>query len=114
MVRLRTLSFLEMMRDQWKSLAELEVLQTRRLRRLVREAAGVPFYAQLFRDIKLRAEDIRSPADLRQIPITTKEQLQNAGLDEITSRRIDLSRCVAVGTSGSTGIPLRLFFTRAD
>lgn len=104
-----------MLRNPWKSRPELEDLQTRRLRRLVREAAAsVPFYRNLFRDCGLRAEDIRSPADLRNIRLTTKEQLQSAGRDEITSRRVDLSKCIPVSTSGSTGIPLQLFFTPAD
>jgi phenylacetate-CoA ligase len=107
--------FIEMLRNQWKSLSELEDLQSRRLRRLVRQAtASVPFYGKLFREIGLEAKDIRSLADLQRIPITTKEQLQRAGQDEITSRGVDLSRCVAVSTSGSTGTPLQLYFTRAD
>jgi phenylacetate-CoA ligase len=115
MPRLRILNFFEMLRNQRKSLPELENLQSRRLRRLVRHAsASVPFYGKRFRAIGLEAEDIRSLADLKHIPITTKEQLQSAGVDEITSRTIDLSRCVAVSTSGSTGIPLRLLFTRED
>ena len=115
MARPRILSFLEMMRDQWKSLPELEVIQSRRLRRLVQGASSsAPFYGKLLRDCGLRAEDIRSPKDLRHISITTKEQLQSAGRDEISNRQIDLSRCVAVSSSGSTGIPLQLFFTRTD
>lgn len=115
MTRLRILSFLEMLRNQWKSLSELEDLQSRRLRRLVQHAsANVPFYGKLFRDIGLETADIRSLADLKNIPITTKEHLQGAGLEEITSRKVDLSRCVAVSTSGSTGLPLRLLFTKAD
>jgi phenylacetate-coenzyme A ligase PaaK-like adenylate-forming protein len=115
MTRLRILNFSEMVRDQWRFLAELEALQSRRLRRLVQQASvSVPFYRDLFRDCGLQAEEIRSPADLRHIPITTKQQLQSAGQDEITSRRLDLSRCVPVSTSGSTGLPLRFFFTRSD
>ena len=115
MARLRILSFQEMLQEQWKSLPELEVIQSSRLQRLVERAStNVPFYGRLFRDCGLRAEDIRSPSDLRKIPITTKEQLQSAGRGEITSRRLDLSRCVAVSTSGATGIPLRLYFTRTD
>jgi phenylacetate-CoA ligase len=74
----------------------------------------VPFWRGCLEAHGLRPGDIRSVADLEKIPITTKERLRAAPLDQITARSIDLGACVEVTTSGSTGLPLRVIFSRRD
>ncbi|MFQ6082630.1 MAG: phenylacetate--CoA ligase family protein [Candidatus Aminicenantia bacterium] len=104
-----------MLKNQWKSLSELESLQNNKLQKLIHHAYNnVPYYRHLFDSVGLKPYEINSVEDLARIPITSKKQLQNSSLDEIVDRNVNLSKCVRITTSGSTGIPLRLFYTRGD
>jgi phenylacetate-CoA ligase len=74
---------------------------------------NVSYYHKLFDSINLKPSDIKSLDDLSKIPITTKQQLRDAKID-IIAQNIDLNNCVNHKTSGSTGIPLELIFTKED
>ena len=55
------------------SSAELADLQTRELRRTVLHAASrTPYYRQVFRDLRLTPEKIRTPKDLVRLPVIDK------------------------------------------
>ena len=56
--------------------ADLAALQADRLRALVARVGAVPFYNEQFRRLALTPDAIRSPADLRRLPFTTKEDLR--------------------------------------
>ena len=57
---------------------ELEALQLRRLRDLCnRVYANVPFYRKRFDEIGITPADIKTPADLRLLPFTEKQDLRN-------------------------------------
>jgi len=80
--------------------------QRRALQRIVRHAATrVPYYRELFRRTGLRPDDIQTPEDLRQIPITTKGELQSRPVQDFVTEGYDTARCVKLTTSGSTGRP---------
>jgi len=101
-----------LLRNQWLSPERLRKLQDRKLRRLVRHAYdNVPYYRRLFDGAKLKPEDIRTVDDLERVPITTKEQFQGTPLSERLCRGIDPAGCEVIRTSGSTGLPLRLYRT---
>jgi len=75
--------------------------------------ARVPFYQQKFAELKLKPEDIRSLADLRKLPFTTNADLRAnypAGMLAVpydATLRLHTS-------SGTTGKPKALFFSRQD
>lgn len=96
-------------RDHW-SRDQLEAHQLQHLRALVEHAARtVPYYRDLFRDIGVRPEDIRTLADYARIPVLTK-QLIRENLDRLCSdAATDLLPNV---TGGSTGMPMRFFQSR--
>jgi len=97
------------------NLTELEELQERRLRAIVRHAyESVPYYHKLFNSVKLKPEDIKSREDLVKIPITTKKMLQELPMSERVSRGTDISKCIKGRTSGSTGQPLDVLFSRKE
>ena len=97
------------------SLDELEALQSRKLRILLAHACrNVPYYRELFLKAGVRPEDIRSARDLHAIPVTTKVSLQREPRERILAGGIDMGRTVGDVTSGSTGIPLHVLFTRED
>ena len=93
--------------------AELEALQLNRLRETVRRLERVPFYRAKFRASRLKPEDLKTADDIRRLPFTTAADLRanypNAllavGRDEVL--RLHTS-------SGTTGKPKALFFSRRD
>jgi phenylacetate-CoA ligase len=96
------------------SRAELERLQLQRLQGTVRRvAARVPFYRQRFAELGVKPEDIASLADLRRLPFTTSADLRAnypAGLLAVPS-----DHTLRLHTSsGTTGKPKALFFSRKD
>jgi len=104
-----------MLRTQCRSLPELRQLQDRKLRRLVRHAyLRVPFYRRLFDSRSLKPEDIESVEDLSRLPVVSKAELRDNPPDEIIASDVDRSKCVELRTSGSTGLPLKLYYTRRD
>ena len=102
-------------RQQWLKTEELEEIQHRKLIAIIKHAyQNVPYYRKLFDSVGIGPEDIRSVKDLSKIPITTKSQIQELQYDEITAKNIDLQKCMNIGTSGSTGIPLNIFRSKRE
>jgi len=107
--------YLEMKRQGRFSSARLAELQAARLRRLVTWAyERVPYYRRLFEANGLGPDGIRDVSDLAKIPVTIKAQIQGAEPDLVMARGVDPERCVSLKTSGATGVPLRLYFTKRD
>ena len=99
--------------ERWPRTA-LEALQLERLRALVaRLAERVPLYRERLRAAGVSASDLRSLADLRRLPFTTKADFRDTypygmlavPLDEVV--RIHAS-------SGTTGKPTVVAYTRQD
>ena len=68
-----------LMRSQWFSPERLAELQNARLQRMVRHAFdNVPFYRRKLIAAGIHPQDIRTSADLRSLPITTKDELREA------------------------------------
>ncbi len=102
-------------RQQWLQTEQLEEIQQKKLRRMIRHAyENVIYYRRLFDSAGVKPEDIKTAEDLQKIPITTKEQLQKLEQKEIIAKGINPNRCKKLRTSGSTGIPLSIFFTAKD
>ncbi len=94
--------------------AALEALQLKRLQNTVaRVYANVPFYRQSFDAAGIRPEDIKTLADLKRLPFTTKQNMRDsypyslfaAPMEEIV--RIHAS-------SGTTGKPTVVGYTQKD
>lgn len=105
----------------------LEHLQLRRLREVVGKVAGasdgggggggsergVPFYREALRKAGVELDSIRTLADLRRIPFTTKEDLrQHYPLGFSAVPREQIARIH--GSSGTTGKPTFVAYTRQD
>ena len=88
----------------------LHRLQEDRLRKLLIHAYNnVPLYRRLYDEAGFRPEDFGSLDDLEKIPLLRKERLKNASPEEILAHGVDPGRCQSVKTSGSTGVPLRIY-----
>lgn len=97
------------------SRAELEEIQRKQLKDLLRHAyENVPYYRKVFTSAGLEPTAIKGVEDLSRIPTTDKLTLQSLTPEEILSRGIKISGCITDVTSGSTGIPLQVYFTSKD
>ena len=104
-----------LLRHPWKRPAAIQKTREKKLRRLVRHAyRHVPYYRNLINCVGLKPQDIKKLDDLGRIPLTSKSRLRDLPDSEKTATNIDLSRCGSFTTSGTSGIPLRSYFTRRD
>ncbi len=102
-------------RNQWLRKEQLEEIQQKRLKKLIKHAyENTIYYRKLFDSAGLKPEDINGPDDLSKIPITTKARLQELSLEERLAKGVDKEKCIKISTSGSTGIPLKLYFSKED
>ena len=93
--------------------ADLEALQLKRLRRTVRQAEKVPFYAQRLKEAGVSVDDIKSLSDLTKIPFTYKKDLQSGYPFGFLA--VPLKQVVRIHTtSGTTGKPTVVGYTRQD
>ncbi len=91
----------------------LEEVQSRRLREVVRRVAEVPFYRAAFAGRGLDPASVRGLDDLRKLPFTEKEDLRrNYPLGLLAVPRRQIAR--VHGSSGTTGRPTFVAYTRAD
>ncbi|TET77407.1 MAG: phenylacetate--CoA ligase family protein [Candidatus Cloacimonadota bacterium] len=101
--------------NQWLKLSELEEIQRRKLKRIIKHAyENVPYYRKLFDSVGVKPEDIRTVEDLAKIPITTRKQIERLRRDEIIAKGINLAKCEKRTTTGSSAMPLDVFFTKKD
>lgn len=89
----------------------LRALQSQRLRAIVRHACRrVPHIQRRFGEAGIDPRAVRSMDDLRSLPIINKADLVQHEATEITAAGVDLGRCLAPTTSGSTGVPLTVYW----
>lgn len=106
---------IRLIRNQWLDPSEIEKIQRRKLKAIVRYAyENVDYYRQLFDSVGVKPEEIEDKNDLLRIPITTKSQLQKLPIEKIIAKGIKLDKCTQVKTSGSTGIPLDIIIGKED
>ncbi len=92
---------------------ELEEIQLTRLRETVFRAMNVPFYKGIFKREGITPDSIRTLDDLRRLPFTTKADMRDnypLGLSAVP--RSDMARIH--GSSGTTGMPTFVGYTRDD
>ena len=92
----------------------LEHLQIKLLQEtLHRVRERVPFYRQRLAEVNLQPADIRTLAEVRRLPFTTSDDLRAIYPDGLLA--VDRAEAVRLHTSsGTTGKPKAIFFSRAD
>jgi len=97
------------------SRAAIAAYQLRQLNDVLRHAVQrVPYYGELFAAHGLRAEEIQSVGDLARVPITGKRELRALAPEALIARGVDRTRLIEHKTSGSTGIPTRIWRTATE
>ena len=101
----------EARRNQWLKPSELEELQAKRLRAMIKHAYdNTEFYHRKFKDAGIRPEDIKNVDDLKRVPYTTKVEIRKNSTGSMIARGVDLKKCLVTETSGSTGIPTKVVY----
>lgn len=92
---------------------DIKKFQNKKLREIIKHSyANVQYYHSLFKEAKIKPDDIKTVNDLKKIPITKKEDIINLPLEKIIDSNINLSRCWILKTSGTTGNPLSLYWEK--
>lgn len=100
-------------RTQWFSRQELDALETKMLVDLLCYAGtNVPYYRELFRQRRFEPREVRSRADLAELPLLTREIVRERYEDLVDPRH--RGKNLKKGTSGSTGKPLKFEYSRAS
>lgn len=96
---------IDLQKTQWWSYKKLIDFQNNRLRSIIKYAYNtIPGYRNKFNSFGIKPHHIKTIKDLKYIPITTREELQNN--DEFVNKKIISA---TLYTGGSTGTPLRYF-----
>jgi phenylacetate-CoA ligase len=101
----------ELLEFQWASAEEIARYRERRLTDLLTfSTARVPFYREIFRDIGVRPEQIRTLHDLNRLPVLTKQHLRDA----FSALQVEgfRGRTYEMKSSGSTGMQTRVLIDR--
>lgn len=113
--RLEYLQYPRLIRNAARPAASIRRLQDAALGRLAEHARlHVPFYHDLFRSAGFAPRERATLDSFSALPLTSKETLHGLSVAERTADDIDLKRCRSFSTSGTTGIPLKSFFTQQD
>jgi len=97
---------------QWWRREELEKLQNKGLRAIIKHAYNnVPYYHRLFKKLDLRPDDIKTKKDLQKIPVLTKEIVRR-NLQDLIARNISKKKFIRAYSSGSTGEPLKYYIDK--
>jgi phenylacetate-CoA ligase len=92
--------------------SDLEAYQVARLRQVLELARShSTFYRK---HLAAAPESIARLSDLAQFPFTSAEDLRREGLQFLCVSQSEIRRVVTLDTSGTTGSPKRLYFTRQD
>lgn len=100
--------------SQFWTQAQFESFQAERLIRLVRHAIKhSPYYAGLYASRMLSEKDIKTVSDIKKFPIVSKEEFRENN-ESIVSTHIVRKRMWAAFTSGTSGVPLKAFFSHEN
>lgn len=93
---------------------EADRRQLARARELVRYAMRhVPWYRERYTAAGVVADDIRSWADWKQLPVLRKDDIRSAG-DALVSEVVAREDLIRHHSGGSTGVPLSFYHDRAS
>ena len=100
----------ELRQTQWLSPEELRAMQFAKIKQLLQHAfERVPYYRRLYQRLDIHPGDVKSLGDFQQLPLLTKQDINNHLDDLVAStmrNKVRLSR-----TGGSTGEPMQFYIT---
>jgi len=106
------LSMYKLGRSQWFPRERLAEIQLNKLKRVLAHAYdSVSYYRMKLREHGIKPSDIKSLSDIKKLPYLTKGELRNAiQTGQILSKSYRSADCVLRSTSGSSGMPMKVYF----
>jgi phenylacetate-CoA ligase len=102
------------MKSQWLKYEELEKRAEEQLRKIISYAHDhVPYYKELFANLNISVNDIKTKKDLQKLPILTKEIIK-MNYNAFIPDNIKYLKYINGSTGGSTGIPLKYRMSLED
>lgn len=102
----------ELSRTETYSREQLEDLQSKKLRCLIRYCYNdVPYYREIFDKNSIKPDDIRSINDLAELPVLTKDIVRER-FEDLSSTSSRKHNPYIQQTSGSTGTPLKFYLDK--
>ncbi|MCC8186560.1 MAG: phenylacetate--CoA ligase [Bacteroides sp.] len=92
----------------------LQALQLERLRATIARAARSPYYSSVFTRHGIRAEDIRTPEDIRKLPFTTKADMRDHYPFGLVAGDMSEEGVRIHSSSGTTGNPTVVVHSQHD
>ena len=110
--RKRLFYFNEIKDNDKKDRKTLEQIQFDNLKKLLLHAyQNVPYYSDVFNNLKISPDDIRSTKDLSFLPVLTKEIIRS-DLNNFKPKNIPEANLILNHSGGSTGKPLSFYADR--
>ena len=104
--------------EEWvrnKIQGEIESFQLFRLRRTLSLAyEKSAFYGNLFQQKGFKPEDLQSLGDMVKVPFTEPANLAQSPYKFLCTPLGEVARIFTLATSGTTGLPKKVFFTEGD
>lgn len=98
-------------KTQWLPCEQIERLQTKSLRVLLKHAyETVPYYRKIFRERGLKPSDMKSVDDLAKLPILTKADIRK-NFRDLVSPSFPRNKLIPYKTGG-TGNPIQFYVTK--
>lgn len=108
----KSFSFLK--KTQFWTREQIDDFQNKKLQELIRHANDtVPYYKDLFNDLKFDIREIQTKNDLNKLPLLRKEIIKEEGIERFTSSLFDKKKLILRSSSGSTGEPLYYYINKA-
>lgn len=102
----------QVLRNQWKSTAELRDLQAKKIREIIRYAYGTTeLYHQKLKRANLAPSDFNRLDDILKFPPVTKSDMRASFPHGVVSREYSVDQCYQAATSGSTGEVLSVVYS---
>jgi phenylacetate-CoA ligase len=97
--------------EKWNQ-NEIIDYQNNKLQTLIKHSyTNVPYYKQLFDQIGICPDEIKTVEDLQKIPILTKKEIKSQGINQFTAKNFSKKKLIISSSSGSTGEPLIYYRT---
>jgi|LGOV01.1.fsa_nt_gb phenylacetate-CoA ligase len=101
-------------KNEFESYENLKRYQKEKLQKLIRFSYNnVPYYSKLFKNLKLKPEDIQTIENLEKLPILTKEIIR-INQKDLIPQNFKEQKYIKGSTGGSTGEPLQYRLTVED
>jgi len=94
--------------------SDIQEIQLKRLKKTVKNVYDkVPFYKKKFKELNIKPDDIKTLKDIRRLPFTTKNDLRDNAPFGFLTNSLD-KYCELHASSGTTGIPITVCYTKND